>query len=79
MYFSSGHMIKTIKNIFFNVCQDSMGRTVRITSMTALGISVLMVEPVWMESTPTTVSALQSGLVRERVLMCVNSSLCVSL
>lgn len=31
--------------------------------MTALVISVLMVEPVWMESTPTTVSALQSGLV----------------
>lgn len=41
--------------------QVSMGLTVKTTSMTALVISVPTEEPVWMESTPTTVSALQSG------------------
>lgn len=44
-------------------CQDLMGLTVRTTLMTAQAISVPMGEPVWTESTPTTVSALQSGLV----------------
>ncbi len=39
--------------------------TVKTTLMTALVISVPTEEPVWMESTPTTVSALQSGLVRD--------------
>lgn len=42
-----------------------MGPTVRTTLMTAQAISVPMEEPVWTESTPTTVSAPQSGLVRD--------------
>lgn len=41
-----------------------MGLTVRITLMTAPITNVLMEELVWMESTPTTVSALLNGLVR---------------
>lgn len=56
--------------------QVLMGPTVRTTLMTALGISVLMEEPVWMESTPTTANALQSGLVRA---LSVQSCLCLSL
>lgn len=42
-----------------------MGLTVRTTLMTAPGISVPTEVLVWMESTPTTVSALQNGLVRD--------------
>lgn len=49
---------------FFHLCQVSMGLTVRTTLMTAPVIIVPMEEPVWTESTPTTASALQSGLVR---------------
>lgn len=40
-----------------------MELTVRTTSMTVQIISVQMEEPAWMESIPTTVSALLSGLV----------------
>lgn len=43
-------------------CQDSTEPTVRTTSMIVLVISVQMEELAWMESTPTTASALQSGL-----------------
>lgn len=45
------------------VCQGSMGLTAKTTLTTVQAISVLMEEPVWMESTLTTVSVLQSGLV----------------
>lgn len=55
-----------------------MGLTVRTTLMTAQVISVPMEEPVWMESTLTTVSALKSGLVRACFFMCVNVSFSVS-
>ncbi len=52
-----------------------MGLTVKTTLMTAPVISVPMEEPAWMESTPTTVSALRSGQVKVllvRVCMCSN-------
>lgn len=48
-----------------------MGRIVRTTLMTALGTSVPTEVLVWMESIPTTVSALQNGLVRGLLFGCV--------
>lgn len=60
-------------NVFFYLCQVSMELTVRTTLMTVQVISVQMEERVWMESIPTTVSALQSGLVRKCVNVCMNA------
>lgn len=57
----------------FHVRQVSMAVTVRTTSTTAPITSVPMEEPVWMGSIPTTVSVLQSGLVRHfhvQLFMC---------
>lgn len=54
------------------VCQVSMGPTVKTTLMTAQAISVLMGGPVWTESTHTTASVPQSGLVRNLFSHCLD-------
>lgn len=73
--FPNQHFIKTTNNqmYLFHVRQVSMALTVRTTSTTAPITSVPMEEPVWMGSIPTTVSVLQSGLVRHfhvQLFMC---------